>query len=80
MLANFLKENKLKCLNITFQRRLGQLWTHKYSANGAKSHNSIMLLSTKSGQIVLKAVEPTTLLVLTQTIVLSLQGYNLPYE
>ena len=28
MLTNYLEENNLLCLNTTFQKRLGQIWTH----------------------------------------------------
>ena len=28
MLKNYLEENNLLCLNTTFQKRLGQIWTH----------------------------------------------------
>ena len=46
MLNNFLKENKLLCLNTSFQKKVGQVWTHR-SPTGAKSQLDYVIINTK---------------------------------
>ena len=45
-LDNFLKENKLICLNTKYQRRSGQLWTHTYP-NGVKAQLAYIIINSK---------------------------------
>ena len=46
MLKDFLNENKLLCLNINYQKRTGQLWTHK-APNGVKAQLDYIIINRK---------------------------------
>ena len=45
-LHDFLKENKLICLNTKYQRKSGQLWTHTYP-NGTKAQLDYVFINNK---------------------------------
>ena len=46
MLKDYLKENKLLCLNTHFQKRTGQKWTHK-SPNNYSSYIDYIIINRK---------------------------------
>ena len=46
MLKDYLNENNLLCLNTKFQKRPGQLWTHK-SPNGSKAQLDYVIINRK---------------------------------
>ena len=46
MLKDFLQENKLICLNTNFQKRVGQLWTHR-APNGKKAQLDYVIVNRK---------------------------------
>ncbi len=45
-LTDFMKENRLTCLNTNFQKREGKLWTHIY-ANKSKAQTDYLFINRK---------------------------------
>jgi exonuclease III len=67
MLNNFLKENKLSCLNTSFQKRPGQLWTYT-SPNGYRAQLDYVIINRKWRNSAKTAGHTIRSMVLVQTI------------